>query len=248
MNQVPTGLKVALSVLVFILLLLVSVITLFIIPQRANAPMINDTSNEQYQEDVDVDREVAIYSSEEECESETGRNCDFVNCDYIPDGKTFEEVCGVNFKKGWQVAGFAYPETFYWEKFSNQDLGFEISFPPDWRLEQYEDSTYIQIYNYSADKYVGGEPWKDGDLKVAVTRLSDFSEKENMEDGLFTIIQKNSVLISSDLEAVEYISSGGPKSYVVAGNNYHVIITFFGDLESNQEIIPKILSTFSLVK
>jgi len=42
-----------------------------------------------------------VFSTEEECISATNQNCDFQNCDYIPDGKTFEEVCGKDFKKGW---------------------------------------------------------------------------------------------------------------------------------------------------
>lgn len=43
-----------------------------------------------------------VYQTQEECESATGQKCSFVMCDYIPEGKTFEEVCGVGFKKGWQ--------------------------------------------------------------------------------------------------------------------------------------------------
>lgn len=43
-----------------------------------------------------------IFSTKEECEEKTGCECGFVNCDYIPPGKTFEEVCGKDFRKGWQ--------------------------------------------------------------------------------------------------------------------------------------------------
>lgn len=42
------------------------------------------------------------FVTKEECEEKTGCKCDFVACDYIPAGKTFEETCGENFKKGWQ--------------------------------------------------------------------------------------------------------------------------------------------------
>lgn len=41
------------------------------------------------------------YSTQEECEQETGCRCGFVTCDDIPEGETFE-VCGKNFQKGWQ--------------------------------------------------------------------------------------------------------------------------------------------------
>ncbi|HBY73686.1 MAG TPA: hypothetical protein DEG44_03280 [Candidatus Kerfeldbacteria bacterium] len=42
-----------------------------------------------------------VFVSQEECEQKTGKSCDFQMCDYIPPGKTFEEVCGNDFKKGW---------------------------------------------------------------------------------------------------------------------------------------------------
>lgn len=45
------------------------------------------------------------YSTEEVCESTENCQCDFVMCDLIPEGKTFEEVCGKGFKKGWQCVG-----------------------------------------------------------------------------------------------------------------------------------------------
>ena len=42
-----------------------------------------------------------VFASQEECEQTTGKSCSFQMCDYVPPGKTFEEVCGKNFKKGW---------------------------------------------------------------------------------------------------------------------------------------------------
>lgn len=42
-----------------------------------------------------------VYASQEECEQTTGKSCSFQMCDNIPPGKTFEEVCGKNFKSGW---------------------------------------------------------------------------------------------------------------------------------------------------
>lgn len=48
-----------------------------------------------------------VFDSQEECQQKTGKSCTFIYkmCDYIPRGKTFEEVCGKNFRKfGW------YPE------------------------------------------------------------------------------------------------------------------------------------------
>lgn len=42
------------------------------------------------------------FPTKDECEKETGIICDFVMCDDIPEGKTFEEVCGKGFMEGWQ--------------------------------------------------------------------------------------------------------------------------------------------------
>ncbi len=43
-----------------------------------------------------------VFSTKEECEEKTGCQCNFVNCDDVPREKTYEEICGSNFKKGWQ--------------------------------------------------------------------------------------------------------------------------------------------------
>ena len=42
-----------------------------------------------------------VFVSQEECEQKTGKTCSLQMCDYVPPGKTFEEVCGKDFKKGW---------------------------------------------------------------------------------------------------------------------------------------------------
>ncbi len=49
--------------------------------------------------DIIFTGEGLVYGTLEECEQMTGKVCDFVMCDDIPQGKTFEEVCG--FQKGW---------------------------------------------------------------------------------------------------------------------------------------------------
>ena len=42
-----------------------------------------------------------VFSTQEECERETGKECRFQMCDYIPPGRTFEEACGKDFHEGW---------------------------------------------------------------------------------------------------------------------------------------------------
>ena len=45
--------------------------------------------------------EQKVLPSREECEDATGAPCDFRQCDYVPPGKTFEQICGKGFRKGW---------------------------------------------------------------------------------------------------------------------------------------------------
>ena len=45
--------------------------------------------------------ETEVFPTEEICQVRTGGECDFQTCDYVPKGKTVEEVCGSNFRKGW---------------------------------------------------------------------------------------------------------------------------------------------------
>ena len=42
-----------------------------------------------------------VFVTKTECESKTGKTCSFQRCDYIPEGVTYEEACGKDFKKGW---------------------------------------------------------------------------------------------------------------------------------------------------
>ncbi|MEK7180813.1 MAG: hypothetical protein AAB738_00565 [Patescibacteria group bacterium] len=42
-----------------------------------------------------------VFKTQGDCETKTGKPCHNQACDYVPPGKTFEEVCGKDFKKGW---------------------------------------------------------------------------------------------------------------------------------------------------
>lgn len=42
------------------------------------------------------------YKTQEECQEKNDVICNFESCDYIPAGKTLEEVCGPDFTKGWK--------------------------------------------------------------------------------------------------------------------------------------------------
>ncbi len=41
------------------------------------------------------------YASEEECLKAGNSRCNYAMCDYVPKGKTREEVCGKDYEDGW---------------------------------------------------------------------------------------------------------------------------------------------------
>lgn len=56
---------------------------------------VSNSSNEE------VEPDVTFYKTKQECEQQSGKKCSGpFQCDYIPEGKTFEEVCGRGFFKG----------------------------------------------------------------------------------------------------------------------------------------------------
>ena len=48
-----------------------------------------------------VNADNVVYKSQKECESKSEYICGYRTCDYVPKGKTFEEVCGKDFQEGW---------------------------------------------------------------------------------------------------------------------------------------------------
>ena len=93
-----------------------------------------------------------VFRSQQECEEITGRQCSNQACDFVPTGKTVEEVCGKNFKKGWVAANQKYPSTLAtqtpipssnapifpgyksWFSYINTKHGYEIQYPPTFQF------------------------------------------------------------------------------------------------------------------
>lgn len=57
-------------------------------------------------------RSKSRYKSQTECQQATQAICNYETCDYVPVGKTIEEVCGVNFEKGWKPSMVPIPQLF----------------------------------------------------------------------------------------------------------------------------------------
>ncbi|HZX20541.1 MAG TPA: hypothetical protein VFF13_06015 [archaeon] len=62
-------------------------------------PENNNQTNENENQNIPI--APTTYTTQAECEQTENCECLFVMCDYIPEGKTFEETCGIGFKKGW---------------------------------------------------------------------------------------------------------------------------------------------------
>lgn len=81
--------------IVFILLSIVLVSGVGYLVYRNNQ---GDTSNVTSE---GVEADVTFYKTKQECEQQSGKKCSGPQqCDYIPEGKTLEEVCGRGFFKG----------------------------------------------------------------------------------------------------------------------------------------------------
>jgi hypothetical protein len=60
---------------------------------NGTSPAATDTTNQS-----------TYYPTQAECETTSGKECQQVMCDYAPEGKTIDEVCGKGYKKGYWSA------------------------------------------------------------------------------------------------------------------------------------------------
>lgn len=60
-----------------------------------------------------------------------------------------------------------------WETYSNSAYGFSFRYPPAWRLvdNNLDKKGTVQLFNYAANKYIGGEMRKEGDIKIEMIVL-----------------------------------------------------------------------------
>ncbi len=53
---------------------------------------------------INTARQRTYYPTQAECETASSKSCEQVMCDYAPEGKTIEDVCGKNYRKGYWSA------------------------------------------------------------------------------------------------------------------------------------------------
>lgn len=88
-----------------------------------------------------------LYPTQGECERATGKTCSFQQCDYVPLGKTVEEVCGGNFGKGW-VPGSQPAPSADWGSYTSYGLGpaFRLDYPRTWAVVEGPDVQGVNRY------------------------------------------------------------------------------------------------------
>lgn len=125
-----------------------------------------------------------VFATQKECEEKTGKSCSFQMCDYVPPDKTFEEVCGKDFKKGWTPSLFT---AINQQEPLNEPkpVSFEkINLHGDWRLKS--------SFNYSTCKGIFRNEnelkkvW--GSMVNAYDELQMFWEKKHENQPIMSII------------------------------------------------------------
>lgn len=196
------------KILVFILIILLTLICLFAYYSHLKKFQI---TQEQ------------VYSSQSECEQATHKFCEYISCDYIPEGQSVEQVCGSQTAKGFYPtqADFFNPISKIYNS-SNQYLSF--SYPEKLTVTEYGDIITIKHY---IDYPNNGECDLSGDPQPSKT-LKDF--KVSLQTFTNINIPKNAESINLGKYKAYYIDNttegcGDKQYYISLSNNQTLVIT-----------------------
>jgi RNA polymerase subunit RPABC4/transcription elongation factor Spt4 len=113
-----------------------------------------------------------VFSTQEDCQKNTGALCNYEECDYIPDGQTLSEVCGKNFTKGWRPTIVTIPEAY-------RDIAsLQLSIGPAASRQIIEIKPNDLTIQYSSlgssDSSVKTKPIKSHDLTLLVNNMISY--------------------------------------------------------------------------
>jgi len=220
--------------------------------------MINNVS------DIPVVKQT--YLSKEECERVTGKHCGFVMCDVIPKGKTPEDVCGKDFRSGWQpIRENVGVDTSTWQTYRNEQYGFEVKYPESWLQLPYVSGVLLRVMFASQDFKETRETIGGGDILFPIIKSG--------QRLLFTITpietDPTNILETRRQHGGQSITvGGGPGVYEEGGNpdRGDVLYTTFAESnkrprifqfqldglmaerETNRQTLNSILSTFKFIE
>ena len=188
-------------------------------------------------------RAAQTYSTQEECEAKAGCTCGFVQCDYVPPGKTFEEVCGKDFKKGWQCILQQEDETADWQAYRNDEFGFEVKYPSSLTVRVDESSInffdddellppVFGIEIFKPNKIPSGETQEKFLQQVAEERLGESAilrivgfRDGGLEVEASTFFFRHFFLYDADSRvAVEFFE--GQDGFLISGEFNQILSTF----------------------
>ncbi len=198
-----------------------------------------------------TDHGVKAFPSKEACEKATGKVCGDVMCDYVPPGKTFEEVCGRNFRKGWQPRNSSLEiDTLGWKTYRNEDFGFEAKYPSTWHVRTLINNTVENIFSVSFDKLnQAGEPnasiyfmlQRNENLKKLPIDKWYADQKRGIQPKINTTIGSRKAILMEE-------GTYGSKYYLVSVNETGILtISYFSNPEFD-EVYKVILSTFRFIE
>lgn len=105
---------------------------------------------------------VKTYETQNECESTTGKSCTILMCDVVPEGKTFEEACGIGFKTGWaptksnsNLQPSSPDETANWKTYTSKTGKFEIKYPTEMAIftEEVNENNIANLILHSSTSF-----------------------------------------------------------------------------------------------
>ena len=195
----------------------------------------------------------AVFGTQQDCEKTTGKSCAFQNCDYVPGGKTPEETCGKDFKKGWVVKSSSSDETANWKIYTNTKYGYEIKYPEKWGIESSPEDIHISSVKDTSN---ARQPFTTIEIQPGLKKPANISLLEYLRsanknnDGIGAGAVYSNITFNGYKAVKSSVNGGeGPAGpgYIIEVNSttYVSIAVYLGSAEPETD---QVLSSFRLIK